>query len=370
MRDEVEHQHIHLHAPRPSRLRRARAAGTPPLPERAASRCGEAERCSILEAHAPRTLPRMSDAPPIALKNVSKAFRGKPAVIDLTLTVPAGGIFGLLGHNGAGKSTTLGMLLGQVLPDRGSVRLHGHDVFAERAAALAPVGAIFESPCFYDYLSGRRNLRALTAFSGGVPRALLNDTVARVGLTGRIDDRVGTYSHGMRQRLALAQALLPEPRTLILDEPTDGLDPEGIAELRDNLRTLNRELGLTILFSSHLLSEVENLCDHIAVMKAGRLIYTGDWKNERPATPRVKVSTDRPLEALLAARASGVLADGAISNDQRDQPWPLADTATPADLNRILVTAGFAVHELTLVRPTLEDFYLAAESPQLPSEPL
>ena len=300
----------------------------------------------------------------IQLQHVSKAFRGKPAVIDVSLEVPQGQIVGLLGHNGAGKSTTIGMLLGQVFPDGGTVRMHGHDVFAEREAALGPVGAIFESPCFYDYLSGERNLRAFAAYSGGVTKALRRDTVARVGLAGRIRDKVRTYSHGMRQRLALAQALLPEPRTLILDEPTDGLDPEGIAELRDNLRTLNRELGLTILFSSHLLAEVEQLCDHVAIMKSGRLLFQGRWRDAVPATPRVQVRTDRPLEALLAARASGVLADHQLSADQARLPWRLADTATPADLNRVLVQQGFDVSGLTVQHPTLEAFYLSLEERQ------
>ena len=302
--------------------------------------------------------------PAIELQNVSKAFRGKPAVIDVSLTVPEGQIVGLLGHNGAGKSTTIGMLLGQVFPDAGTVRMHGHDVFTERAAALGPVGAIFEAPRFYDYLSGERNLRAFTAYSGGVTRGLRHDTVERVGLTARIRDKVRTYSHGMRQRLALAQALLPEPRTLILDEPTDGLDPEGIAELRDNLRTLNRELGLTILFSSHLLGEVEQLCDRVAVMKAGRLLFEGRWRDAVPATPRVRVQTDRPLEAMLAARASGVLADTRLAADQAGQPWQLTDTATPADLNRVLVQQGFAVHGLSTEQATLESFYLTLGEPE------
>ena len=297
----------------------------------------------------------MTDA--VRIDHASKAFRGRVAVDDVSLSIPRGSICGLLGHNGAGKSTLLGMLLGQVIPDGGELTLFDHNVRTDRAAALARVGAIFEAPCFYDYLSGYRNLRAVTALAGTrVSRGSIRDTAARVGLADRLGDRVRTYSHGMRQRLALAQALLPEPELLILDEPTDGLDPEGIAELRNNLRRLNRELGLTILFSSHLLSEAEQLCDRVAVMKQGRLVFEGHWGGAMAATPRVRVTTDQPLEALIAARASGVLAEGALA--ERGKPWTLADTATPADLNRILVEAGFAVHGLELVRPTLEDFYL------------
>lgn len=286
----------------------------------------------------------------IEITNVSKRFGRRPAVVDLSLTVPAGGIFGLLGHNGAGKSTTLGMLLGQVFPDRGQLTIDGHDVFAARRRALHHTGAIFESPMFYDYLSGWRNLRALAACSGHVPRAKLIDAVELVGLSDRIGDRVSTYSHGMRQRLALAQALVPDPNLLILDEPSDGLDPEGIAEMRELIGRLNRERGLTILFSSHLLAEAERLCTHVAVMRQGRLLHAGAWREQ---TGWVAVRVDRPGEAAEHLRRLRLITD-AVDGRVR-----LAEGRTNAQLTAALVGAGFAVEAVTPIEQTLESFYLS-----------
>jgi len=287
----------------------------------------------------------------IEIADVSKRFGKRPAVIDLSLTVPAGGVFGLLGHNGAGKSTTLGMLLGQVFPDRGKLAIDGHDVFAARRRALGRTGAIFESPVFYDYLTGWRNLRVLCACSGHVPRAKLIDAVELVGLGERIHDRVATYSHGMRQRLALAQALLPDPQLLILDEPSDGLDPEGIAEMRELIGRLNRERGLTILFSSHLLAEAERLCTHVAVMRQGRLLHSGPWREQ---TGWVALHVDRPDEAATLLRDQQLIVE-AVDGRVR-----LARERTPADLTTALVQAGFRVEAVTPIEQTLESFYLAA----------
>ncbi|HZM01735.1 MAG TPA: ABC transporter ATP-binding protein, partial [Candidatus Saccharimonadales bacterium] len=205
----------------------------------------------------------------IDLQNVSKKFGDRMAVEDVTLHVPAGEIFGLLGHNGAGKSTAIGMMLGQVWPTAGEVKIGGHDVTTRRRLALQKVGAIFESPVFYDYLSGWRNLEILSHYTAPCSAQRIRQVIDWVGLTGRETGRVKTYSHGMRARLALAQALLPGPELLILDEPGDGLDPEGIHEMRLTILRLRQELGLTILLSSHLLSEVEQLCTRIAVMNQG-----------------------------------------------------------------------------------------------------
>src|ERR1051326_8135228 len=211
----------------------------------------------------------------IQLSNVRKEFGARLAVEDLTLRVPAGEIFGLLGHNGAGKSTAIGMMLGQVWPTRGEIKICGFNVAHSRRRALQSVGAIFESPAFYDYLSGRRNLEILSAYTAPTPPARIREVIDWVGLTGREHSKVRTYSHGMRARLALAQALLPQPQLLILDEPSDGLDPEGIHEMRLTIQRLHRELGLTILLSSHFLSEVEQLCTRIAVLNQGRMVFEG-----------------------------------------------------------------------------------------------
>jgi ABC-2 type transport system ATP-binding protein len=183
------------------------------------------------------------------------------------------------------------MLLGQVWPTAGDVRVCGHDVTADRAQALAKVGAIFETPVFYDYLSGWRNLEILASYTAPTPAARIREVVAWVGLAGRDQSPVRTYSHGMRARLALAQALLPGPELLILDEPTNGLDPEGIHEMRETIRRLHAELGLTILLSSHLLSEVEQLCGRIAGAGRRRKVFDGTLPEARPGQNWVRLRT-------------------------------------------------------------------------------
>ena len=290
----------------------------------------------------------------ISLLQVQKKFGARVAVDGLTLNVPRGEIFGLLGHNGAGKSTAIGMMLGQVWPTRGEVKVCGHDVTTQRARALARVGAIFETPAFYDYLSGSRNLEILSHYSAPTPPERIREVVDWVGLTGRERSAVKTYSHGMRARLAIAQALLPEPELLILDEPSSGLDPEGIAEMRQTISRLHRELGLTILLSSHLLGEVEQLCSRIAVLKEGRKVFEGrvaDVKAERGPlmlrTPDFAAAT-----ALLRER-------GIISGAEDGRVITLTEGRTTAEAVRILVNANIPVEGIWQREQTLEDFYLA-----------
>jgi len=290
----------------------------------------------------------------IELRSLRKVFGGRVALDALDLTVPRGEIFGLLGHNGAGKSTAIGMMLGQVWPTSGEVLVCGHDVTRERGQALQRVGAIFETPVFYDYLSGYRNLEVLAQYSAPVSRARLLEVIEWVGLGGREQSKVKTYSHGMRTRLALAQALLPNPELLILDEPADGLDPEGIHELRHTIQRLNSELNLTILLSSHLLNEVEQLCTRIAVLRQGRKVFegtvgqatgNGHWLrlrvNDFPAAVRV----------LEEARL--------ITHTRNSEAVALRSGAEPADVVSALVGAGLRVQEITPEGQTLEAFYLS-----------
>ena len=241
--------------------------------------------------------------PMIQLKHLNKKFGQRLAVDDLTLQVPAGEIYGLLGHNGAGKSTAIGMMLGQVWPTSGDVNICGHDVTAHRRLALQKVGAIFESPAFYDYLSGRRNLEILSSYTAPTSKRRIQEVIEWVGLSGREYSKVRTYSHGMRARLALAQALLPQPELLILDEPSDGLDPEGIHEMRLTIQRLHRELRLTILLSSHFLVEVEQLCTRIAVLNRGRMVFEGTLAGDE--TRRLDPAQDRRFRVGGEA-ASGV----------------------------------------------------------------
>ena len=289
----------------------------------------------------------------IELRRLTKRFAGRLAVEDLDLTVPRGSIFGLLGHNGAGKSTAIGMMLGQVWPSSGEVRVCGEDVQRRRRQALARVGAIFESPAFYDYLSGWRNLEILCQYTASVPAARLHEVVEWVGLGPRIRSRVRTYSHGMRARLALAQALLPCPELLILDEPADGLDPEGIHELRQTMLRLRSELGLTLFLSSHLLSEVEQLCTRIAVLRQGRKVFEGTLAEARDAADWVRLATPDfagAVERLLAAGLIRQARDGAF--------LALAPEVGTDEIVRRLVGWGIPVFEIAREQQTLEDFYL------------
>ena len=290
----------------------------------------------------------------IELHKVQKKFGVRLAVDDLTLTVPAGEIFGLLGHNGAGKSTAIGMMLGQVWPTAGEVMVCGHDVTTQRARALQKVGAIFETPAFYDYLSGRRNLEILSHYTAPTPPERIREVVDWVGLTGREDSKVRTYSHGMRARLALAQALLPHPELLILDEPGSGLDPEGIAEMRQTIGRLHRELGLTILLSSHLLTEVEQLCTRIAVLQQGRKVFEGQVTEIRAARSQVALKTPD-----FAGAAAFLREQALIVGSYEGRFLALNDGHSTAEITRVLVSAGIPVEGIWQHEQTLEDFYLS-----------
>ena len=289
----------------------------------------------------------------IRLSALCKTFGQRVAVDDLNLHVPRGEIFGLLGHNGAGKSTAIGMMLGQVWATQGEVLVCGHDVTRRRALALQKVGAIFETPAFYDYLSGWRNLEVLSHYSGPTSRQRIRDVIDWVGLTGREKSKVKTYSHGMRARLALAQSLLPQPELLILDEPGDGLDPEGIHELRQTIRRLHRELGLTIFLSSHLLNEVEQLCTRIAVMNQGRKVFDGPLADVKQAKNWVRLRVDDFSQAVEALRGEQLILE------QRDGQFvALAPEVGTDRVVRRLVEQGIAVYEIACHEQTLEDFYL------------
>ncbi len=290
----------------------------------------------------------------IELRSLRKVFGQRMALDSLDLVVPRGEIFGLLGHNGAGKSTTIGMMLGQVWPTSGEARVCGHDVTRERGKALARVGAIFETPVFYDYLSGYGNLEVLAQFSAPVTRARMLEVIEWVGLTGREKSKVKTYSHGMRTRLALAQALLPNPELLILDEPSDGLDPEGIHEMRATIQRLNRELGLTILFSSHLLNEVEQLCTRIAVLQKGRKVFEGAIADAKRTQPRVH------LRVNDFAQATRLLTERKLIDSAQDGAFIIPAHGVGTDeLVRVLVENKFSVFEIAPEEETLEAFYLS-----------
>ena len=289
----------------------------------------------------------------ILLDRVHKKFGARVAVHELTLEVPRGQIFGLLGHNGAGKSTAIGMMLGQVWPTSGMVKVCGYDVTSQRARALQKVGAIFEAPAFYDYLTGWRNLEILCHYSAPSSADKIRQVVDWVGLKGREYSAVRTYSHGMRARLAIAQALLPNPELLIFDEPGSGLDPEGIAEMRQTIARLHRELGLTILLSSHLLSEVEQLCTRIAVLNHGRKVFEGQVADIKSVRGRVIIKTPDFSAATALLRGRGI-----ITNSVDGEVVSLSDGRTIAEVTKTLVGENIPVDGIWPQEQTLEDFYL------------
>jgi len=280
-----------------------------------------------------------------------KKFSGKTALEDVSFGVQRGEIYGLLGHNGAGKSTSLGIILGMVMPDLGDVTIDGVSVLNHRTKALRKVGAIFESPAFYDYLSGWENLKILMSYSGGFDANTAHMVVDRVGLTKRVHSKVRTYSHGMRQRLALAQALLPEPEVLLLDEPTDGLDPEGIKWFREFILNLRDERGMTVLFNSHLLAEVELMCDRVAILREGKRVFEGSVSGLQDETPVFEVQLEpwNMAASLVVAAGGEVLAPGRIT---------LPQAADPAVLIELLVRAGIRIRVFSPVRRSLEDLYM------------
>jgi ABC-2 type transport system ATP-binding protein len=287
----------------------------------------------------------------LEIRSLHKSFGGKPALDDVSFKVARGEIHGLLGHNGAGKSTTLGIILGMVMPDTGDVSIAGVSVLENRSQALCKVGAIFEAPSFYDYLSGWENLRLLMGYSGGFDAEAARETAELVGLSKRIHSKVRTYSHGMRQRLALAQSLLPAPELLLLDEPTDGLDPEGIKWFRDFILRLRDERGMTVLFNSHLLAEVELMCDRVTILREGKRVFEGTVGGLHEDDLMFDADLDawEKAQPLIHAMGGEIPAPGRIH---------LPRGADPAVLVESLVHAGVRLRALAPVRRSLEDLYM------------
>jgi len=293
-------------------------------------------------------------------KTFRRSWRNKDAgneiraVQGIDFTVHRGDVFGFLGPNGAGKSTTIRMITGLIHPTVGRVTIGGHDLQIERLAALRKTGAFVESPSFYNYLSGRKNLEIFSGLSGGVTRTEMDRIIELVGLKGRVDDPVKVYSHGMRQRLGLAACLLPKPELLVLDEPTDGLDPHGIHETRELIKRLAREEQLTIFLSSHLLSEVENLCNRIAIMDKGRIILQGAIDELEREHRRVEIRVDRPQEAaaLLRARLQ-------IESVVSETGLFISKThGRNVEINTLLVNEGFRVQAIALENAWLDRLFL------------
>jgi ABC-2 type transport system ATP-binding protein len=275
------------------------------------------------------------------------------AVDGLDLSVSAGGVYGFLGPNGSGKTTTIRCLLGLVRPTEGTCRLFGQDVRTSLPAVVNRVGSIVEAPAFFPTFSGRRNLRLLAAQTG-LPDERVDRVLDRVGLADRKQDLVKTYSLGMRQRLGIAAALLKEPELLVLDEPANGLDPAGIKEVRELLRTLAAD-GCTVFVSSHQLAELQQTCDYVAILNRGQCVASGPVGDilARGVTRQVLVRVDdldKGLASLHGAGFDAVLVDRAIS--------VTVDPAEAGAITRTLAGANLWVTELRPIEASLEDIFL------------
>jgi ABC-2 type transport system ATP-binding protein len=313
----------------------------------------------------PRPSPPREHLPPsddlaVETHGLTKRFGGNVAVDDVDLRVPRGSAFGCLGPNGAGKTTLIRTLLGLTRADGGTMSLLGFPVPAQRTRALARVGAIVDEPRFHAHLSGRDNLRLLAAARGGGAENRIDPALDRVGLTGRTQDRVASYSMGMRQRLGVAACLLGDPELLVLDEPMNGLDPAGMNDMRALIRSFVDE-GRTVMLSSHLLDEVERTCDAVAIVDRGRVVRQGSIDELiRGANAVVEVTCSDPVTAAGIVEAAQIASSVSHTDAGLTVTLP---AGSPADLiaevNKGLVEGGIAVYGLREVRASLEDWFLS-----------
>jgi ABC-2 type transport system ATP-binding protein len=308
----------------------------------------------------------------IEVSGLTKRFGSRTAVDSLELSVPEGCAYGFLGPNGAGKTTLIRMLLGLTRPNQGQISMLGLNLPAERAAALARTGAIVEEPRFHNHLTGRENLRIIAAARGSEAFERIATSLAKVGLGDRADERVKRYSLGMRQRLGVARCLLSDPGLLILDEPSNGLDPAGIHEFRAMIRGFVDE-GRTVFLSSHLLAEVERICDRVAIVDHGRLIAEGTLDELRSGGEKqLVVGCDDAERALTLLVGSAAVKAASVRDGRLHVALvEVADDggrASAAAVNRTLVEAGLAVYQLEPVAATLEQRFLEITS-RLGEEP-
>ena len=295
----------------------------------------------------------MTDTPVIETLELTKRFREVLAVDQVSITVEKGQVFGFLGPNGSGKTTTIGMLVGIITPTAGSFRLFGASEPRDLLAARARVGATLETPNFYPYLSGRDNLRIVATIKG-VESDRIEECLELVGLAGRGRHRFRTYSLGMKQRLALAATMLNDPDLIILDEPANGLDPQGMKEVRDIVRIL-ADRGKTIFLSSHLLWEVERTCTHVAIVRKGRVMEVGSVAEIVSEQPRALVRADDD-EALHAALEAFPGTESLLATDQGTVVTLASDDL--AGLNRHLAGLGVHLSHLSRHQQSLEDVFI------------
>jgi ABC-2 type transport system ATP-binding protein len=303
---------------------------------------------------------------PIEARGLVKRYGHVTAVDHVDLTVEAGCVYGYLGPNGAGKTTSLRMLLGLIRPDEGVARLFGRDPLEEGAVALDGVAGFVEAPRFYPYLTGRKNLELMAALDGGDAGDRIDGALETVDLADRQTDKVKGYSHGMKQRLGIAAALLRAPRLLLLDEPTTGLDPAGMRDMRLLVRRLADE-GMTVLLSSHLMGEVEELCDRVAIVRSGRVIYEGALDALLHSTgQRYRLRTTDDERAFAICRAQPGVQE--VVSAGQGLTFAAEQERAVADLSVALVEAGVAITALVPAAASLEElFFRLTEGDGLPA---
>lgn len=295
----------------------------------------------------------MKQEPLVRLLGVTKKISSKVLVDDVTFDIAPGQIFGFLGPNGAGKTTTIRMMVGLMSITQGDITIGGYSIRKNYEQAAAQIGAIVENPEMYKFLSGYNNLKHFARMMQGITKERIDEVVELVGLGNRIHEKVQTYSLGMRQRLGVAQALLHRPKLLILDEPTNGLDPQGIRELRDYLRRLTQEEGTTVFVSSHLLSEMELMCDTVGIIRHGKLVDIRQLRTDGGE----RMFEETAFTVSDADAAAALLQDyQAIPREHR--VLVRGDRDMIANINAALVEAGIRVYAIQPVTRSLEDQFL------------
>ncbi|WNS74409.1 ABC transporter ATP-binding protein [Bacillus sp. DTU_2020_1000418_1_SI_GHA_SEK_038] len=299
----------------------------------------------------------------VEIQNVTKIINGRTIIDSLSFNVNKGEVFGFLGPNGAGKTTTIRMIVGLIGMTSGDIKILGHSINADFEKAITHVGAIVENPEMYKFMSGYQNLIHYARMSKGVSKEKINETVELVGLTDRIHDKVKTYSLGMRQRLGLAQCLLHDPKVLILDEPTNGLDPAGIREIRDHLRMLARERDMAVIVSSHLLSEMEMMCDRIGIIQYGKLIdvqLISDFVQGNEKVYEMEVDKKEKASSIIGELFSELQ----VKLTENGIAVPLKREVVPVIVKE-LVKSEIQIYGIKEMTKTLEDRFLEVTSTEV-----
>ncbi|GEK90170.1 ABC-2 type transport system ATP-binding protein [Alkalibacterium putridalgicola] len=294
------------------------------------------------------------DTSVLKVSHLKKLIQKKLIIEDVSFDIQAGEIVGFLGPNGSGKTTTLRMIVGLSTPTSGDVEICGYSLKKEFVKAMSNVGCIIEGPDLYDYMSGYRNLELLASMSKDVTKKDIDEAVALVGMENRIHDKVAVYSMGMKQRIGLAQALIHKPRLLILDEPTNGLDPQGIHEFREIVKNLAREKNISVLISSHLISEVQLMCDRVSIINNGRIIRSASI-DDALVTGEVVWTLDDPQKAQLLLKSTFKVEAAIAGHTLR----ATVDPERLSEINNTLIASGFDITYVEHKKRTLEDLFLS-----------